>query len=117
MIGYLLLRGELDTIGTLVLYTIALGVHFVINDASLREHHKRAYQRVGRWLVSAAVLLGVAAGFLAEISERALALLLAFIAGGVVLNVLKEELPNENRAQFIPFLLGAALYAALLQVI
>ena len=117
MIGYLLLRRELEPLGALALYTVALGVHFVINDFTLRGHHKDAYDRVGRWLISAGVLVGWALGVAAEISERALALVLAFIAGGVVLNVLKEELPGERQAWFWPFFLAAALYAALLQAL
>jgi hypothetical protein len=117
MIGYLLVRGELETVGAIALYAFALGLHFVINDSSLREHHKQAYRYVGRWVLSAAVLIGVALGFVTEVPERAIALVLAFIAGGVVLNVLKEEVPSDNQARFVPFLLGAVLYAALLQAV
>jgi len=40
--------------------------------------------------------------------------LVAVLAGGVILNVLKEELPEECRSRFTPFLLGAAAYAGLL---
>jgi len=117
IIGYLLVDGELRTLDALVLYTVALGVHFVINDGGLREHHKQVYHRVGRWLVAGAVLAGLALGLATEVPERAIALLLAFVAGGVILNVLKEELPSEQRAQFVPFLLGAALYTVLLQFV
>ena len=115
LIGYLLVRGETETLRELVLFTVALGVHFVINDFGLREHHKEAYARVARWLLAAAVLIGWALGEATEISEGALGLVLAFIAGGIVLNVLKEELPGERQARFLPFLLGAVAYAALLQ--
>jgi zinc transporter ZupT len=117
LIGYLLVRGESDDIGTLALFTLALGVHFVINDFGLREHHKAAYDRLGRWMLFVAVLGGWLVGVLTEISEAALGLVLAFIAGGVVLNVLKEELPGERSARFSAFALGAAFYAALLQVV
>ena len=117
MVGYLLLRRELEPLGALALYTVALGVHFVVNDFGLREHHKDAYDRAGRWLISAGVLVGWGLGVTAEVPERALALLLAFIAGGVVLNVLKEELPGERQAQLWPFLLAATVYAALLQAV
>ena len=117
MVGYLLLRRELEPPGALALYTVALGVHFVVNDFGLREHHKDTYDRAGRWLISAGVLVGWVLGVTAEIPERALALVLAFIAGGVVLNVLKEELPGERQAQFWPFFLGATLYATLLQAL
>jgi zinc transporter ZupT len=117
LIGYLLLRGESEDVQTLVLFTLALGVHFVINDFGLREHHKDAYRRVGRWVLFVAVLAGWLVATLTEISEAALGLVLAFIAGGVMLNVLKEELPGERRARFWAFALGAAAYAALLQLV
>jgi hypothetical protein len=41
-------------------------------------------------------------------------ILFAFVAGGVILNVLKEELPEERQSKFWAFALGAAIYAALL---
>jgi zinc transporter ZupT len=53
-------------------------------------------------------------GLVSEISEAALAVLFAFLAGGVVMNVLKEELPEERESRFWAFVLGAALYSAVL---
>ena len=51
-----------------------------------------------------------------HLSEVITGFLFAFLAGGVTLNVLKEELPEERQSRFWPFLLGAAGYAALLLV-
>lgn len=116
VIGYLLLREELEETSALALFTLALAVHFVVNDLALGEHHKQAYTDVGRWVVAAAVFVGWAIGTRFEIAEHALVLILAFIAGGVILNVLKEELPGERRARLLPFVLGAAGYTALLQL-
>ena len=42
--------------------------------------------------------------------------MLAFVAGGVILNVLKEKLPAEREARFAPFVAGAALFTVLLQL-
>lgn len=117
IIGYLLVHREEPGARSLALFATALGVHFVINDVGLRDHHKHAYARVGRWLLASAVLLGWAIGTLTEISDSTLALLLAFIGGGIILNVIKEELPAERESHFAPFALGAAGYAALLQLI
>jgi hypothetical protein len=44
------------------------------------------------------------------------AALIALLAGSVVLNVIKEELPKEHESRFWAFLLGTAGYAALLLV-
>lgn len=117
IVGYLLLHGEVEDAGSLALYTVALAVHFVVNDAGLRDHHKDAYDRRGRWLLAAAVIAGSALGALAAVPETAVALALAFLAGGIVLNVMKEELPRERCARIAPFATGALAYAALLQLV
>ncbi|HYF03381.1 MAG TPA: hypothetical protein VEC36_08390 [Patescibacteria group bacterium] len=39
---------------------------------------------------------------------------MAFIGGGVILNVLKEELPKERKSRYWTFLLGAGAYSILL---
>ena len=91
-----------------------MGRHFVVNDHGLREHHKQDDARIGRWVLVGALLLGRAVRFAGEISEAALAALLAFLAGGVIPNVLKEELPEERENLHWAVALGAAAYAALL---
>ncbi|MEN9937354.1 MAG: hypothetical protein RLZZ387_3933 [Chloroflexota bacterium] len=112
LIGYLLVhREETEWLG-LALFVIALGFHFVVNDVGLREHHKESYDRAGRWLLAAAVLVGWAVAQVVAFSPATVALLFAFLAGGVLLNVLKEELPEERASQFWPFAAGAAGYAA-----
>ncbi|MBW3566464.1 MAG: ethanolamine ammonia-lyase reactivating factor EutA [Proteobacteria bacterium] len=49
-----LLREELGELSQLFVYTVALGVHFVVNDVALREHHREAYDRIGRWIIASA---------------------------------------------------------------
>jgi len=102
---------------TLVLFTFAMALHFLVNDYGLREHHKLAYTRVGRWLLAGAVAAGWMLSQLVEVPETAFVAVLAFLAGGVVLNVLKEELPERRRSRFSAFVVGAAGYALLLQVV
>lgn len=113
-VGYLLLHREDPTRRGLLLFSLAMALHFLVNDYGLRKDHRDQYDRVGRWILSAAVLLGWGIGTQAEIGELPLALLFAFLAGGIVLNVLKEELPAERESRFSAFVLGAGGYAAIL---
>lgn len=114
VIGYLLLD-RLDTdLQSLIAFAFAMALHFVVNDHGLREDHKELYDRIGRWLVAAAVVLGWMLGLTVELSEAGVAMLTAFLAGGVILNVLKEELPEERQSRFWALALGAAAYTALL---
>lgn len=114
LIGYLLLDRDETGLRPLLFYFVAMALHFVTNDYGLRQDHKHRYDTVARWILAAAVLLGWALGALTEIPELAIGVLFAFLAGGVVLNVLKEELPEERQSRFGAFALGTAIYAGLL---
>ncbi|MDT0682126.1 hypothetical protein RM543_05480 [Roseicyclus sp. F158] len=114
IIGYLLLHREEEGIWSLVIYGIAMALHFVTNDFGLRQDHKARYDHVARWILAGAVLGGWALGSFADLSELSIGFLFAFLAGGVVLNVLKEELPEERESRLWPFVGAAAVYAVLL---
>lgn len=114
LIGYLLVHREEQDLRALVFFAVAMALHFLVNDFGLRQDHKSTYRRAGRWVLAAAVILGWLLGLITKVGEAATAVLFAFLAGGVILNVLKEELPEERRSRFTPFALGAGLYAALL---
>ncbi len=115
LIGYLLLH-RVGPVGprTVLLFSVAMALHFWINDVDLRERHKGRYARIGRGTLAAAVLVGWAVGALLEVPEAAISALLAFLAGGLVLNVLKEELPEARHSRFSAFVLGAMAYAGIL---
>jgi TRAP-type C4-dicarboxylate transport system permease large subunit len=114
LIGYLLLHREQTGLLSLLFFTGAMALHFVVNDYGLRENHKHQYDRIGRWILAAAIIIGWVIGSATEIHQAAIAVLFAFLAGGVVLNVLKEELPEERESRFWAFALGATVYTALL---
>ena len=114
LIGYLLLHREETGLWSLLIYVVAMSLHFVTNDFGLREDHKARYDRLGRWLIAGAVIAGWLLGALTSVSEALIGFLFAFLAGGVVLNVLKEELPEEKNSRFLPFALGLGGYAAIL---
>lgn len=117
LIGYLLLQPERDDPAALILFTVAIGLHFLVNDQFNWEHHKHAYRRFGRWILSASVLLGFAVGLGLRLEYTIVSALFAFLAGGIVINVLKEELPAERQSRFWPFALGAALYSTLMMFV
>ena len=114
LIGYLLHEREEEGLSTLILFTVAMALHFLINDFGLREHHKHRYERVGRWVLVASIILGVAVGASTDVSESVRGAVLALIGGGVILNVLKEELPQEAEGRFGAFIVGALAYTSLL---
>lgn len=98
LIGYLLLHGPQRTLLTLCLFFVAMLLKLVVNDHGLHNLHKDAYDNLGRWLLAGAVLLGCGIGVAMELPAVGPALLQAFLAGAVILNVLKEELAEERLA-------------------
>ncbi|WP_299820154.1 hypothetical protein [uncultured Jannaschia sp.] len=117
IIGYLLLNREEASFRSLAIYGTAMTLHFVTNDFGLRQDHQSRYDHVARWVLAGSVLAGWALGGLADLSEIWIAFLFAFLAGGVVLNVLKEELPEERESRFWPFIGAAIAYAAVLSTL
>lgn len=114
LIGYLLLHREETGIASLLTFAVAMGLHFLVNDYSLRDHHGRSYRRYARWVLASAVFLGLVVGYLAPVGELHVSVLFAFLAGSVVLNVIKEELPANRQSRFWSFTAGVVGYSALL---
>jgi zinc transporter ZupT len=111
LFGYLLPRRETSA-ADLALFVAAIGLHFVVNDFGLQADHRGSYDRIARWLLGLAILAGWAIGCTFDIHPLGVAALFAFLAGGIVLNVLKEELPEERQSRFWAFAAGAAVYCA-----
>lgn len=116
-IGYLLVREEFtDSLGPWAFF-IALGVHFITNDLSLDKQHDQDYAKYGRWVLTASILIGWLTGILTELHPFIVSYLVALLAGGIVLNVMKEELPEERESSFPAFLGGVVAYTVILLLI
>jgi hypothetical protein len=114
LIGYLLVERATAGAIALALYAVAMALHFYVVGHSLREEHGRAYDRAGRWVLTASVLAGWFVGAITHMPETFLSRLFALLVGGVVITSVRAELPREGEGQFWPFCLGAAGYALLL---
>ncbi len=114
LIGYLLHGWVAEDWRSLVLFAGAMALHMLVNDIGLYEHHQGNYDRVGRWLLATAVIAGSLVGYLVTLHEAAVAVFFAALAGAVMLNVIKEELPAERESRWWAFAVGAAAYSALL---
>lgn len=79
--GYLLLHREVMTPTALIFFTVAMALHFIVTDYGLNEDHQEPYRRLGRWVLTVAVLAGWLIGMGIEVSEAAIAALTAFLLG------------------------------------
>ncbi len=117
LIGYLLVHQNVPGPMNLILFALAMGLHFVVIDIGLTEHHRDVYHRYGRWALSSAVLVGWALGMVGPLPPAMLAGLFAVLAGGIILNAIKEELPGHRESRFWAFAVGALMFAGILLAI
>jgi hypothetical protein len=102
-----------------ILFTVAMGMHFVLTDRGLEEHYGERFDRwPPRLLLAAALLVGWGlAALFAPTSSVFVSLLTAFLSGSILLNVFKEEIPSTRTSHFGWFVAGLASYALLLGVV
>ena len=103
LIGYLLLDLLKEGIMAFAFYVLAMFLKFIVNDHALHKLHQEYYGQTGRWVLFFAVTLGWLLSLTLKNSETVVGLVKAFIAGGALLNVLKEELPEGKENDFVAF--------------
>lgn len=112
--GYLLQDLENHSLWMCFLFFLTVSLHFFIIDHHLREHHLISYDKQVRWILTAAIMIGAIAGQSLHLHEAALSIVWSFLAGSIIFNILKHELPQERDSCFGSFATGATLYTALL---
>ena len=102
-----------------LLFTVAMGLHFVLSDRGLEENYGDQFDRaLPRLVLAGGLFVGWTLGALfAPTRTVVVASLVAFLAGGILLNVFKEEIPSARRSHVGWFTFGLVLYAALLALV
>ncbi|MEM9217774.1 MAG: hypothetical protein AAGD25_25970 [Cyanobacteria bacterium P01_F01_bin.150] len=112
--GYLLQDLGVHSLWVCFLFFLAVSLHFFIIDHHLREHHQNSYDKQVRWILTAAIMVGAIAGQAIHLNEAALSIIWSFLAGSIIFNILKHELPDEKKSCFGSFTTGAGIYTLLL---
>ena len=98
-------------------YAAAMGLHFLSVGHGMHREYGALYDRIGAWVLAACSFAGWATGILVTLDKPVVAVLLGFVAGGVIVNTMIEELPREKEGRFTPFVLGAVVYTTLLLIV
>lgn len=117
LIGYAVADPTNPEVKPLALFTIAIALHYFTNDYTLSEAHGDEYRQFGKWILILSMFLGWYAGLWITLAPTAVALVSAFIGGGVIMNVTRHELPKDKPNSLGSFLSTAAIYTALLLAI
>ena len=112
--GYLIQELSHTSLKSCLLFFTAIALHFFIIDEHLRGHHQAPYDRIGRWLLVSAIILGAVIGQTTVLNPILVTVIWSFLAGSIILNVLKRELPDESENCVGSFVLGTGVFASLL---
>ena len=83
-----------------VLFTIAISAHVLLADRTMAARHPTIFRTRTRWLGTAALVLGLLhAALLHPVADLHLAIATAFLGGGLLMAVFREELPAVNRTR------------------
>ena len=114
LMAYLLVHNLEESARSTALYAAAIAVHFLTVDHEFRREHGAAYERVGRLILGGMALVGWGIGLLVALPHHVIALLVAFLAGAIIMNSLIMELPKEKDGRFMPFMAGGIAYGLIL---
>ena len=116
LLTYMMVWTGKDTLA-LCLFGVAMGMHIFPIACNLSSHYQAVYDRRGAFLLALASLAGWASALTLNIPMPILLNLVAFVAGGVVVNAAIAELPKEREGRYWSFLTGATVYTALLLIL
>lgn len=103
------LRAQTSMLATLV-FTFAMALHFVLTDRKFCRFYVVKFKQLGRFLLMSALLVGWLCSVLFDpVNVLLSAFMLAFLAGSVLLNVFREELPVARLTNYTWFSCGICL--------
>ena len=105
-IGYYLINGLKQEPKAVIIFTAAFILHLMVIDVGLRLDHKKRYDPWGSMILALSVFAGWLLGYFITLPTILFALWFSWLAGGILLNTIKEELPKERKSKLLPFILG-----------
>ena len=113
LIGYLLPNLPRPGIAPICLIVVVMVIHFTMLDHSLHNKQPVRYDALTRWLLTAGLLAGWVLGITLDLPRHIEAIWFAFLAGALILVVLREEIPDAQHGRFLPFVAGIVVFALL----
>ncbi len=95
-------------------YYVAMQAHFIVDDMSLHEHFGKRYDKYGRIPLVLCTIGGSIVGYFVTFPVWLIATIASFIAGGTIINIIKEELPAKSKGPVPLFLIAVVSYSILI---
>lgn len=107
LITYTMSLRALSSMPATCVFTFAMALHFVLTDRKFCRFYTTKFKHFGRFLLMSALLVGWLCSVIFDpVNVLVSAFMLAFLAGSVLLNVFREELPATRLTNYVWFSVG-----------
>lgn len=110
LISFVVIQSQVEGV-QVAFYASAVGLHFFAVAHDMWREDSKLYNKYGRYILAAGIIIGWLIGAFIEIDSFLMAVIFSFISGAMILNVIKYEMPQERHAHFKWFLIGAFSYS------
>lgn len=115
LITYTMSLRAISSITATILFTLAMALHFVLTDRKFCRFYQVQFNHMGRFILISALLTGWLCSVIFDpVNVLIAALMVAFLAGSVLLNVFREELPAAGLTSYYWFAFGVILITLIL---
>jgi hypothetical protein len=98
-----------------LLFTIAMALHFVLTDRKFCYFYTDKFDHIGRFILISALFIGWLCSVIFDpVDVLIAAFMVSFLAGSVLLNVFREELPASGMLSYCWFVFGSVSIAIVL---
>jgi hypothetical protein len=109
-LGYLLPTLRREGYVPYLLLGLIFGLHLAGLNHQLRLRHRKVFDERLRYFFAASILAGWLMGLQFPLPVRLMAAITAFVAGGIIVNVMLEELPDRDDDRLWPFIAGVFFF-------
>lgn len=117
LITYTMSLRAQTSISATFLFTGSMALHFVLTDRKFSRLYIHLFNQQGRFILISALLAGWLCSVIFDpVNVVFAAFMLAFLAGSVLLNVFREELPDANLISYAWFSMGVCSVTLILVI-
>ncbi len=92
-----------------------LTLHMLAVNYQIRKWNSRVFDRYFRWLFALALIVGWSVGIFLDIPRELEIIITGILAGGIITNVMYEELPDQEPHKIRPFIAGVVVIVIVTQ--
>lgn len=117
LITYTMSLLALSSVTATFIFTFAMALHFVLTDRKFSRLYPNRFNRLGRFILMLALAIGwLCSAIFDPVNVLVAAFMVSFLAGSVLLNVFREELPAAGLISYYWFSGGTIVITLILLI-